>query len=50
MDINQELDCMRNDITGIKDYRILISHWEKHLLSQEINKSHNIISTIKNRL
>lgn len=50
MDINQELDCMRNDITGIKDYSILISHWEKHLLSQEINKSHNIISTIKNRL
>lgn len=50
MDINQELDCMRNDITGIKDYHILISHWEKHLLSQEINKSNDIRYTIKNRL
>lgn len=50
MDINQELDCMRNDITGIKDYHILISHWEKHLLSQEIYKSNDIRDTIKNRL
>lgn len=50
MDINQELDCMRNDITGIKDYHILISHWEKHLLSQEINKSNDIRYPIKNRL
>lgn len=50
MDINHELDCMRNDITGIKDYHILISHWEKHLLSQEIYKSNDIRDTIKNRL
>jgi hypothetical protein len=50
MDISQELDHMKNNITVIKDYHILISHWEKHLLSQEINKSNNITSTIKNRL
>lgn len=50
MNINQELDCMKSNITMIKDYHILISHWEKHLLSQEINKSNNIISAIKNRL